>query len=81
MYYVALTHVITYFAVCIFVSAWQLPTKAFISRKTHIVSMQDYPKPSNIDKTQNYKEAERLSSMFQNLKSQSKNVAIIGLYL
>lgn len=44
------------------------------------ISMKDYPKPSKIDKTANYKEAQQLSAKFKTLKRDgiSKNVAIIG---
>eukprot|EP00951_Prasinocladus_malaysianus_P039578 scaffold445182_cov39-Prasinocladus_malaysianus.AAC.1 len=44
------------------------------------VEAKDYPKPSQIDKTQNYKEAKALSGKFATLKGkgESKTVAIIG---
>jgi hypothetical protein len=43
------------------------------------LSMKDYPKP-NVEDTQNYREAERLSQKFKDIKGAAspKNVAIIG---
>ena len=49
-------------------------------RKSNGLFMKDYPKPSKIDQTENYRDAERLSAKFGTLKRDgiSKNVAIIG---
>ena len=48
------------------------------SRQT--VQMKDYPKPGNLEKTNNFKEAAALSAKFSTLKGtgKSKTVAIIG---
>ena len=44
------------------------------------LTMKDYPKPSNLEKTDNFKEAASLSSKFASLKGKgkSKMVAVIG---
>ena len=55
-------------------SPWMLPR---LSRKS--LTMKDYPKP-NVENTENYRIAEKLSSKFSTLKGKStpKKVAIIG---
>lgn len=51
-----------------------------VCRRAVEIAARDFPKPSQIDKTQNYRDAAALSSKFSSIngKGGSKTVAIIG---
>ena len=61
-------------------SRWSTSRAPVASSSRRALEMRDYPKPSRLENTQNFKEAGALSARFKEFKGkgQSKTVAIIG---